>query len=57
MEGRVRWCGVVKGETVNHFHNCTEFDLSSTTGLRSSECVCEAGNAEMKGERSGVEFN
>lgn len=27
--------GVVKGKTVNHFHNCAEFDLSSTTGLRS----------------------
>lgn len=27
--------GVVMGKTVNHFHNCAEFDISSTTGLRS----------------------
>lgn len=31
MKGRVRWgCdgGGGGGETINHFHNCAEFDLS-----------------------------
>lgn len=57
----VRWGGVVMGKTVNHFHNCAEFDLPSTTGPGSSERVCvrvrAARTGEMKGKRTGVKFN
>lgn len=48
----VRW-GVVMGKTVNHFHNCAEFDLSSklASGIKS---VCAERNAEMKGKRRNL---